>query len=75
MVYGYSIGNKGYIMNGQIVHKPEQMPNKPGRVLNDTDALVLARRGLVRYLLHEAEEFYSCQRNTKMEHSITKSTE
>ena len=59
--------NKCYIMNGQIVHKPEQMPNKPGRVLNDTDALVLARRGLVRYLLHEAEEFYSCQRNTKMD--------
>lgn len=59
--------NKGFIMNGKIVHKPEQMPNKPGRVLNDTDALVLARRGLVRYLLHQAEEFNSCQRNTKMD--------
>ena len=40
--------DKGYILNGQVVHKPEQMVNKHGRVLNDTDALVLARRGFLR---------------------------
>ena len=53
--------------NGELVHKPELMHDKRGRVMNDTCAVTLARRGLIRYLLHEAEHFYKHQYETKMD--------
>ena len=54
-------------------YKVEKMTNadgspKYGRVLNDTCALTIARRGLMRYLLHQAENFYKHQTDTKMDH-------
>ena len=59
--------NQASIQNGKLVHKPELMHGKRGRVMNDTCAITLARRGLIRYLLHEAEQFYKHQYETKMD--------
>ena len=53
--------------SGQLSRKPELMTEKRGRVMNDTCAITLARRGLMRYLLHEAEQFYKHQYETKMD--------
>jgi hypothetical protein len=45
--------------------------NKWGRVLQDTSPWVLARRGLKRYLLNEAKNFYQLQYENRFDESFS----
>ena len=56
---------------GEYTRKPEIFKNGDsvsyGRVLNDTSAITLARRGVLKWLLHQAESFYETQLSTQFD--------
>ena len=51
------------VLDSNFCRKPEPS-DMPGRIIKDTSAMVIARRGFIRFLLDRAEKFYEKQKQT-----------